>query len=200
MAWAPDYITDDELADWLRIGDSLDDAEIALAITAASRAVDNLCNRQFGKADAAEERVYPATPRADRGVWVAVIDDVMTTTDLTVDLDGDVITDYILEPRNAAALGVPWTRLVIGRDSAVQPTSTDYEITVSANPWGWSAIPDPVQLATRLQASRFLIRRDSPYGVAGSPDQGNEMRLLARLDPDVAMMLPGKYRRPRKVG
>lgn len=199
MAWAPDYVTDDELADWVRLGDSLDDAELALACTAASRAIDNLCNRQFGKTDGAQERIYPATPRRDRGVWVVVIDDLMSSAGLTVALDGDAITDYTLEPRNAAADGVPWTRLVIGRDSAVQPSSTVFEVTISADPWGWSTVPDPVHLAARLQAARFVIRRESPYGVAGSPEQGNEMRLLARVDPDVAVMLPSKYRRPRKV-
>jgi hypothetical protein len=198
MAWAPDYITGEDQGDWLRITDSVDDVEIALAVTAASRAVDNLCNRQFGSSSGAQTRSYPATPRRDRGVWVVEIDDLMVGP--TVALDGDAITDYTLEPVNAAADGMPWTRLVISADSSVQPSSTLYTVDITANPWGWTAIPDVVQLATRLQASRFLVRRDSPYGVAGSPDQGNEMRLLARLDPDVAVMLPGKYRRPRKVG
>jgi len=40
MAWAPDYITSAQLKAYLRIDDTVDDAQIALAVTAASRAVD----------------------------------------------------------------------------------------------------------------------------------------------------------------
>jgi hypothetical protein len=46
-----------------------------------------------------------------------------------------------------------------------------------------------------LQASRFYARRDSPYGVAGSPDLGSEVRLLSKVDPDVAVSL-ADYVRP----
>ncbi len=66
-------------------------------------------------------------------------------------------------------------------------------------PWGWAAVPGAVHYAALLQASRFLGRRDSPYGVAGSPprrDSGSgisvaakEMRLMDVLDPDVAASL-----------
>jgi len=62
-------------------------------------------------------------------------------------------------------------------------------MVITANPWGWSAVPVPVKEATYLQASRFHSRRDSPYGIAGSPDQGSELRLLSRVDPDVAVSL-----------
>lgn len=50
-------------------------------------------------------------------------------------------------------------------------------------------IPDAVKLACLLQASRFFIRKNAPFGVAGSPQDGSEIRLLARLDPDVLVML-----------
>jgi hypothetical protein len=55
--------------------------------------------------------------------------------------------------------------------------------------FGWTAIPDLVISATLLQAGRFASRRDSPYGIAGSPDTGSELRLLDKVDPDVAVML-----------
>jgi hypothetical protein len=40
-----------------------------------------------------------------------------------------------------------------------------------------------------LQASRLDFRRVAPAGVAGSPETGSEVRLLARVDPDVAVSL-----------
>jgi hypothetical protein len=46
-----------------------------------------------------------------------------------------------------------------------------------------------VEQATLLQASRFHARRFSPYGVAGSPELGSELRLLAKLDADVELAL-----------
>lgn len=50
-------------------------------------------------------------------------------------------------------------------------------------------IPAGVTQACLLQASRFFARRYSPFGIAGSPENGSELRLLSRVDPDVAVVL-----------
>jgi len=194
MAWAPDYATAAELAAFKRIGDSDDNTQLALAIAAASRAIDRHCHRQFGQVDDPEERFYPATWDRRRRCWVVVIDDLMDDDlDITND-DGDAITDYTLEPRNAAAKGKPWERLVISRDSATGPTGLDRELSMTG-PWGWTQPhPDAVKEATLLQASRLDFRRSAPAGVAGSPEGGSEVRLLARVDPDVAVSLRGFVR------
>lgn len=55
--------------------------------------------------------------------------------------------------------------------------------------------PEPVKLAAMIQASRLSKRRDSPFGVAGSPEFGSELRLLSKLDPDVETLLR-PYRLP----
>lgn len=188
MAWEPDYITDVEMRKYLRIPDTDDDAELAVAISASSGAVNLSTGRQFGKVDTAEERKYTAQWDRRRCRWVVVIDDLMTTTDLAVSCTGGTITDYTLEPVNAAAKGRPWEILVVNSTSSVMPTDLENDVEITGT-WGWTAVPSPVKLATRLQASRFHARRDSPYGIAGSPDQGHELRLLARVDPDVAVML-----------
>lgn len=199
MAWAPDYVTSAELKAFLRISDTDDDAQVALAIAAASRAVDTHCGRQFGVVAAAEQRFY--TGQWDRRLcrWVVVVDDLMSTSNfaaITVDADGDTVgtvDDYVLEPRNAAAKGRPWTQILVRPDSTYKPTGARDEVAVTAL-WGWSAVPSAVKQATLLQASRIFARRNSPYGIAGSPDDGSEMRLLARVDPDVAVTL-SPYRR-----
>lgn len=198
MAWKPDYITSAELKSYLRIFDTVDDAEIAVAVTAASRAIDDHCNRQFGKVDAAEERLYTARPDYERGRWVVDIDDLMTATGLVVTIAGVATTAFTKEPVNAAPKTRPWTRLVVDSDSPVTPTGDPYEVSATAV-WGWTAVPVAVKQAARLQGSRFHSRRDSPYGIAGSPDQGSELRLLSRVDPDVGVSLRD-YRRPRAVG
>lgn len=199
MAWAPDYVTSAELKSYLNIDDSADDTELGYAITAASRAIDQDAGRQFGVVASAEERFYTARYDRDRCRWVVDIDDLMSTSGFDAqvqDTDGvDVgqINDYFLEPRNAAAQGRPWTLLVVKPDSSYKPTGLANEVAITAL-WGWTAVPSAVKQATLLQASRLFSRRTSPYGIAGSPDTGSELRLLARLDVDVAVALR-PYRR-----
>jgi hypothetical protein len=197
MAWAPDYTTPEDLAAFVRIGDTADDVQLGLAIAAASRAIDRACDRQFGVLAAAAPRYYTARWDVRRCRWVVKIDDLMTTTDLVVDVAADEDLDYDaggevtsprLEPVNAAADGRPWTSLVVPPASAVQPSCLEHGVRITAL-WGWSAVPPAVEEACLLQASRLLSRRDSPLGVAGSPEAGSELRLLARLDPDVAVAL-----------
>ncbi|HEX6748799.1 MAG TPA: hypothetical protein VF092_15990 [Longimicrobium sp.] len=198
MAWAPDYITLQELRDFLEVPDdnTENDPLLATYITAASRAIDMACHpgglRQFGKTDAPEERTYVAEWRAERGRWVVVTDDFMTAP-TAVTAGGVAVTGWRAEPRNAPTRGRPYERLVLEIGSAVVPAYPEYEVAVTAV-WGWTAVPVQIKLATRLQASRFDFRQASPSGVAGSPEQGNELRLLARLDPDVAVNIAGYAR------
>jgi hypothetical protein len=125
----------------------------------------------------------------------------MTTTGLAIaaDLDDDdehehtVADGYVLRPRNAGATARPWTELLIRPSAAAGLSSADGAVEVTAA-WGWSAVPAAVAEACLLQASRLVQRRDAPFGVAGSPETGSEVRLLARVDPDVAVTL-GPYRR-----
>lgn len=190
MAWQPDYVTDTELKAYLRISDAVDDAEIAFAITAASRAVDRHTNRQFGLVAAPEARTYTARWDRERRRYVVYVDDFMTTVGLVLaDDDGVAITDYTVKPSNADKIGRPWTHIVIGAGGNCREDGI-----VATIKWGWTVTPVPVKQATELQASRFFGRRNAPFGVAGSPELGSEMRLLAKVDPDVAVIL-GDYLR-----
>lgn len=201
MPWAPDYIDAVDGADYLRIDDDDDNVLLAIAISASSRAIDDECNRQFGRVDEVEERTYTPYWSSRLCRWVLSIDDLMTTDDLVVSIadGGDAITEYELTPTNELKRGRPWTALEIKRSSTVQPRAIYHErVTISAW-WGWTAQPDQLDQAIRLQLSRLHFRRDSPTGVAGSPDSGSEIRLLAKLDPDVKVALRGlvRTRRPR---
>lgn len=204
MTWAPVYANTALLKAHLRITDTDDDAALLAALTAASRAIDYECNRQFGSVTATA-RVYTADPCLELDCNQALrIDDVQTTTSLVVktDLDDDGVfettltlgTDFDLWPLNAAADGLPWTHLVMRNlSSQVLPwTRSGVQITAL---WGWTNVPAVVASACLIQAARFFVRRDSAYGVAGSPALGSEVRLLARLDPDVALLLTS-VRRP----
>ena len=193
MAWAPDYVSSTELKAYQRISDTVDDVQVALAITAASRAVDRHTNRQFGLVAAPEARTYTARWDPLRCRYVVGIDDLMTVTGLVVTTEAGTVDVFAKQPANAAVEGRPWTRLVVDPTSAAKPTLKEDGVTVTAR-FGWTTVPDTVKQATLLQASRLFTRREAPFGVAGSPDLGSELRLLAKVDPDVAVVL-GPYSR-----
>ena len=204
MTWKPDYCTPTELATYVRVTDGFDAVQMQAAVTSASRAIDYYCKRQFGLASGLITRFF--TPWFDRykQVWVCEIEDLMSFVGLAISVDDGsgsyptAITDYDLRPANAPADSEPWTQLYLASGS-VSSCSTDASVKVVAQ-WGWTSVPDPVKSATLMQASRFLTRRDSPYGIAGSPprrDSGSGMSVAAKelellfysLDPDVEATL-----------
>lgn len=205
MAWAPDYASTAELKAFARITDTVDDTEVGLALAAASRTIDTHANRQFGATASAEARRY--TAEWDRHIrrWRIVVDDFQTLTGLEVLVDSaadETFADEIVAagydplPWNASQRGRPWTELEVRSTSAVFPVRRAGAVQVTAT-WGWTAVPNAIKQACLLQASRLLARRDSPHGVAGASPQG-EIRLLEKLDPDVAVIV-GDYRRPWSV-
>lgn len=195
VAWAPDYVSADALGEFVRA--NAGDPYVQDYATAASRSVDDLCNRQFGLMDLPATLVYDASRAAQltNGRWLVQIDDVMMTAGLTVAVDGVPVGagDYRLWEPNAAAYGRPYTGITF----TDRPTG---EVAVTTR-FGWSAVPASVPAAVRLQGSRWHVRRESPYGTAGSPAEGSEIRLSSLLDPDVRGILRGarlvRPRRPR---
>lgn len=197
MAWEPDYCTAAELKSWLRIADTVDDTLLGTAITSASRAIDGYCGRQFGSVSSGVVRWYEWDGLCRRGRDVLVVDDLYSVTDLAVALDQDgdgttestltVDSDYELGPVNAPADGWPWTRLVLRPRAARWPRCPG-AVKVTAR-WGWTSVPIPVKQATVLLAAELAARRNAPFGVAGSPEIGSELRLLARVDPDAVTAL-----------
>lgn len=199
MAWKPVYVTLEQMHDWIRLRDEsdvIDDSLLTLALSASSRAVDKSAgpNRQFGKVDSPVARTYEPRWSRTRDAWVVDIDDLMDVTGFTVAVDGATVdaAGYELLPLNAAADGMPYTHLQLTSHSTAKRL-------IGTGLWGWDTgtdpgWPDAVTEATLLQASRLSVRRDSPYGVAGSPADGSELRLLARLDPDIEPIIAAYVR------
>lgn len=187
MAWAPDYVTAADLRAYLRIGDGADDVFLGLWATAVSRNVDAFCNRQFGKVAGAESRTYTTVYDRHLACWVAEIDDLCDAGALVVvDRNGTTITDYELQPVNSLVKARPYERVL---------TSVPGPLTMTSPSWGWSAVPAAVPSGAYLQAARLAARRDSPFGIAGSPSEQGEVRLLAQLDPDFRTVLQPYVRR-----
>lgn len=198
---ATDYCALADVKAACRISDTQDDAQISIAITAASRAIDEFTARQFGITGSAVQRNFTAL-RADvtESRPSVEINDLMDLTTgpptfvFYLSFDGTQTltmvngTDFDLWPWNAPADGVPYTRLVMRPLGRMYLPYWTRGIQITAN-WGYATVPPVVKAAAILQASRFFVRRDSPYGVAGSVDLGSQVRLLQRLDPDVQVML-----------
>lgn len=200
MPWEPDYLTVGTYKAYARIDDDADDAQIATAIGMASGAVNKQAGRQFGKV-AAEAREYTMRYSRSRGAWMAEVDDFQDQAGQSVafDVAGDGTFTQVIDPaavvpwpRNAVKRGRVYERLLIRRTT---PGLDDraYGLRVTL-PWGWNAVPAAIVGATLLQVNRMHARRDAPFGVVGSPEQGSELRLLARLDPDVVVAVE-RYRR-----
>ena len=212
MPWAPSYATADELRDFVRIDDDADDAVLTAALAGASRMIDHAADprpgrwRQFGRTDEPEARYFTPSRRGYdvylRDQWVAETDDIATEVglDVAADVSGDgayvAITGTVLLPRNAAGQGLPWSSVLFTGSSMPCPPLIAESVKVTAE-WGWPAVPDAICEACMIQASRLISRRDAPFGVAGSPEVGSEVRLLAKLDPDADNLV-----RPyvRKIG
>lgn len=198
------YATLAELRDYVAIpaSDTADDAELQIALDAAAAQIDSYTGRTFGIDGAVVQRVY--VPLSDSAVNV---DPIATLTGLVVATDDNddgtfettwtLTTDYRVEPPNAAATGVPWTRIVATGTKRFPTNNTGFmpSVAVTAK-YGWpSAPPAPIKQANLIQSSRLFKRKDAPFGVAGSVEFGSEIRLLAKLDPDVESLL-APYRRP----
>lgn len=189
MGWAPPYATAAELAQFMGDVVATDDAELTLAIETASRSVDRITGRQFGSLDAPESRLFTAHYDTYRRRWIIDLDDFATTEAMTVETIGAQYDSSLLAwlpaPINAVAAGGVWTQLIIDSGSPVVPTAAEHGVRVTAT-WGWPDVPPTIKLATLIQASRLFARRHAPFGVAGNPEVG-QLRLLERLDPDVAI-------------
>lgn len=195
MSWAPLYSNLADLKNYLRIPDTTDDSVLTSALEDASRSVDQFTSRQFGQSTSTEARFYTPTYSRRRQAWAVETDDLMTSVGLIIAVDtannltfSTTVdpTTCRLAPYNAAPVDRPWTSIQLPEQ--FQGVLGEGSVLVTAT-WGWTSVPGAVADATLLQASRFVKRRESPFGIAGSPEMGTEFRLSRWLDPDVQVML-----------
>jgi hypothetical protein len=175
----------------LRITDTIDDALIENSINAASRMIDQYCNRYFYSTSSNEVRYYKATDAFN--CW---IDDCQTivsvqtaaTNPVTFNTTWDS-TDYQTIPANTYANGgyQPITGLTAVKNYFF-PTWADINLVKVTGTFGWSSVPDPIKFACIIQASRLFKRLESPLGVAGVSDIGI-MRVGSNIDGDVAQLI-----------
>lgn len=190
MAITNGYCTLADVKAALRITDTIDDALIENSINAASRMIDQYCNRYFYSSPAGEVRYFQANDG-----FTCWIDDMQSITDLKTSSTDPLIFDttwatgdYQLQPNNSKANGAysPYT-MIQATDNYLFPVWADIALVQVTGQFGWANIPDPIKFATIIQASRLFKRLESPLGVAGVSDMGI-MRVGSNIDGDVAQL------------
>lgn len=185
------YLSSAELKSTLGIGSTYADADIGVAINAASRACDGYKNTRFWATT--ETRYYTGCA----GDTDLRIDEVSNWATVSVDMDGDgthettwtLGADYYLDPINAPTDSQPWTRIVLYSQSGKRFPMYDNAVKVQGN-FGWPSVPAAVTQATSILAGRFLKRaRETPYGIVVVSGDAVAAARLGRIDPDVAFLL-----------
>jgi hypothetical protein len=195
------YVSLEDFKSWVRIttDDVIDDTELLPSLLGAEAAIDGLCQRRFDLDDAATARVFVATdahfcPIDDASAAPTQIDYWSGNDWVSVTL-----TDVQNEPLNGVmygSTGWPYTSLRAIGDSLHWPYTPGEPMNAQAGVrvtavWGWSAVPAAIVTATRIQAHRYVKRRDSPEGILGF-ESGTER--LSLVDPDLKTMI-GPYLR-----
>lgn len=191
MAITNGYCTLAELKTSLAISDSVDDTPLESAITAASRSIDNYTDRFFYADGTSASPVYRYYTPVDP--YMINVDDFTAITELATDDNNNqtyttvwTSSDYLIEPKNNPRKSWPYNR-ILAVNSYIYPYGYPQSVKVTGV-WGWSAVPSEVNFATLIQSSRLFNRRQSPFGIAGSPEMGT-VRLYSRLDADVEVLL-----------
>jgi hypothetical protein len=208
------YITVDQLRDYMADTSNLDEANMTSAVVAASRRVDTLCGRYFSQDAAVSDKFF-----APDNWWVCDLKDtsgqrwdLSTTTGLVVACDqgynGSYAvtlnngTDFYTEPVNGFRFGQagwPIERLVaLSNSGSVFPIPVaGFKPTVKiTGRWGWAAVPDSVIQATLVEALGIYKRKSAPFGIAGQGDFGS---IRVRDDPLVLELLEPYVRASRWV-
>lgn len=194
------------------ISDSSSDTQLEDAVNAASRLIDNYCQRRFWLDGSVVARTFAPRDRycldlreisfADIGASAGVIVETDSSGDGTFETVWGS-SDFQLLPTNAAYEGSearPWTGLrAVGAQVFPVPTTwlQRHETVRVTAKWGWPAVPEPVRQACLIQAQRIFGRPGAPLGVAGFSEMGAVVR-LQRLDPDVEAML-NDYRHDQRT-
>ena len=191
MAISNGYTTLNEVKAALDLDDSMENGGIELAIATASRMIDDYCGRFFyadGTVGTPIVRYYTA-----QDPWSLAVDDFVSISAIATDDNFNQTwstvwstSDFMTEPINNPRRGWPYTRL-LATGAYVWPYYLPQAVKVTGV-WGWSAIPSEVNQACLIQSSRLFVRKQSPFGIAGTPELGT-VRLASRLDPDVEALL-----------
>jgi hypothetical protein len=191
------YLTLEQLRTSSQLGDLPVDDFAQIAIDSAEEAIEAYCGRRFWKDSGGTAVRYFSADDS----YCVVVDDLVTAGTVATDNDGDGVyettwdaTAFSLSPINAAAKDKPYTR-ILTTPLATQTFPSGRNGVKVTGDWGWPSIPQRVVQATLIQATRFFKRaRSSPMGIETVTIDGQPVRIRAKLDADVEVMLSSLIR------
>lgn len=158
------------------------DSLVELAIEAASRDIDNHCDRSFYayNGGTATARVFAATDPL-----LLRVDDIASTTDLVIKTDDDVdgtfettwtTDDYQLEPLNAFVPGIgdhPYTQIRVKPNGThTWPVYAEQALVQITAKWGWTTTPTAIKQACLAQMAAVYKSPEAAFGVADVAEFG----------------------------
>lgn len=177
------YPTVDALKSRLGIGasDAVDEYELHTACFAASRALEQYCERTFWRTPTGTVRTF--VPDDHYHLRLPEFCDLVSVATLKTDPDGDGVfettwaaSDYQLLPQNPAAAPEqrPYTKIrAVGAQLFPYPHRTGRQDRVEVTGvYGWPAVPMGVKQAALLLAAETFKLKDAPFGVAGFGEFG----------------------------
>ena len=158
-------------------GQTFADADVDMALAAASRAVEQATRRKRFDVDTLPVvRRYTATNSCR-----VMIDDCADVQSVTV--SGGDVADFLPEPLNANEDGRPFTWISSAAGGFTTGLRGAVEVT---GLWGWPEVPDEVPQMVTILASRLLQRsRQAPFGVLTAGAIEGIAVNLARTDPEM---------------
>ncbi len=201
-----DYITSDELRDYIGSDTTNFQSVVSSSCTVASRMVEQATGRYFYQDSVATARDYAAC-----NSFQVDTDDISTTTGLIVATDDQydrsystswtITTDFIVHPVNPSASGTtrPYTSLIATAASKWFPRpwyGQREPVRVTAQ-WGWAAVPDDVKQATLILGAWLFKMKDAPGGTLGLDGWGPA---VYKENKNAALLLGPYMKDPVSVG
>lgn len=187
MAIGDNYITTQELKDYMSIQTGQYDARITSVCAAVSRDVEDWCHRQFNQETAATARKYRPV-----GYALSMVDDFYTTSGLIIATDDDddgvfettwTTADYELRPLNGmmnGRTGWPYWQIGAAGFSKRFHSTRHANVQVTAM-WGWTSVPTPVKEACLMLGADTFQVKDTRLGIAGADQFGTIVRVRDSL-------------------
>jgi hypothetical protein len=199
------YCAIDALKSRLGIGatDTVDDYELHAACFAASRALEQYCQRTFYRTATGTIRTFETVDLYC--LSLPVFNDLVSVSALKTDAAGDgtfettwASSDYQLLPYNPSAAPEqrPYTKIkAIGSYTFPTPSGrSDRDDRVEiTGVYGWPFVPMGIKQAALILAAETFRLKDAPLGIAGFGEFG---AVRVRENPKVAYFA-APYRHPR---
>lgn len=200
-----DYCTPEELRAELGIYDIESDDLLTVAISAASRQVEEFCGRRFWLDDEATTRTFVASdgctldlldqPGDAPKVEIGSLEDLVISTDEDGSgVFGSTATGYLLQPLNALDDGRPYSQIAPATGSWWPRWAGRPCVQITAR-FGWPAVPPEVKKATLLQAAQLYKSKDAVFGAVAMGESG-AMFVRPSLNPTAKALLAGVARVP----